>query len=205
MPRRQVTRALKAPDEAPSSLEQLDLGLIEGIVAAVPNPESGLIGILQKVQNVYGYLPEAVVKRVSRLTGVPASRIYGVITFYAQFSTVPIGRHKVCVCQGTACHVRGGHGVLHAVESKLGLKPGETDDDLVFTLETVTCLGACSLAPVLTVDGRYYGKLTGSRVLAALDAVSGEHGGGDGSAGSGENNDEDGGADGGEDRGGGRR
>lgn len=185
MPRRQVARTLKAPDEALSAPEQLDLGLIEGIVAAVPNPESGLIGILQKIQNVYGYLPETVVRRVSYLTGVPASRIYGVITFYAQFSTVPIGRHKVCVCQGTACHVRGGHGVLHAVESKLGLKPGETDDDLAFTLKTVTCLGACSLAPVLTVDGRYYGKLTAPKVLAALDAVSGEYGGGHGDAGPG--------------------
>ena len=102
-------------------------------------------------------------------------------------------------------HVRGGHGVLHAVESKLGLKPGETDDDLVFTLETVTCLGACSLAPVLTVDGRYYGKLTHSRVLAALDAVSGEHGGGGVGAGSGEDNGKNDDADGGEDGDGGRR
>ena len=167
---------LRALDEASSPPEQLDLGLIESIVAAASNPESELIGILQKVQYVYGYLPEAVVSKVSRLTGVPASRIYGVITFYAQFSTVPSGRHKVCVCQGTACHVRGGHGVLRAVEGRLGLKPGETSDDLAFTLDTVTCLGACSLAPVVTVDGRYYGKLTSSKVLAALDAVSGEYG-----------------------------
>ena len=176
MPRRQVTRTLKAPDEAPSSLEQLDLGLIEGIVAAVPNPESGLIGILREVQYAYGYLPEGVVTEVARRTGVPASRIYGVITFYEQFSTVPKGRHKVCVCQGTACHVRGGQGVLHAVEGRLGLKPGETSDDLSFTLDTVTCLGACSLAPVVTVDGRYYGKLTRPKVLTALGTVSGGDG-----------------------------
>jgi len=153
---------------------ELDLSLIERVVAAFSHPESELIGILQEVERVYGYLPEAVVNEVARLTGVPASRIYGVITFYAQFSTVPKGRHKVCVCEGTACHVRGGQGVLRVVKGRLGLKPGETSADLAFTLETVSCLGACSLAPVVTVDGQYYGKLTASKALAAIDTASGK-------------------------------
>jgi NADH-quinone oxidoreductase subunit E len=103
------------------------------------------------------------------------------VTFYAQFSTVPVGRHKVRVCQGTACHVRGGDEVLRAVERELGAKPGQTTADLSFGLDTVACLGACSLAPVMTVDGQYYAKMKGSRVPAVLKqygAVS--HPGGNG-------------------------
>ena len=106
------------------------------------------------------------VDEIARLTGIPASRIYGVVTFYAQFSTVPSGRHKVCVCQGTACHVRGGDEVLRAVRKDLSIAPGETTPDLDFTLDTVACLGACSFAPVMTVDGQYFGKMKGSRVAS---------------------------------------
>jgi NADH-quinone oxidoreductase subunit E len=177
MPRRPVTPVAETSNEAsPAPPDDLDLSPLAAIVAAVPDPESGLIGILQKVQAVYGYLPEPVVVEVARQAHVPASRIFGVVTFYAQFSTVPSGRNKVCVCQGTACHVRGGHGVLRAVEGKLGLMPGQTSEDLAYTLETVACLGACSLAPVVTVNGQYYGKLTGSKALAALEAATGDDG-----------------------------
>jgi NADH:ubiquinone oxidoreductase subunit E len=173
MPRRPVTPALKAPEEAvPAAQQDLDLSPIADIVAAVPDKVSGLIGILQETQAVYGYLPEAVVVEVARQSGVPASRVYGVITFYAQFSIVPQGRHKVCVCQGTACHVRGGFGVLRAVEGKLGIMPGETSDDMQFSLETVACLGACSFAPVMTVDGQYHAKMKGSRVAPIIDDLN---------------------------------
>lgn len=179
MPRRPVTPALKAPDEAFSAdQEDLDLNPIADIVAAVSDKVSGLIGILQKTQAVYGYLPEVVVREVERQTGVPASRIYGVVTFYAQFSIVPQGRHKVCVCQGTACHVRGGYGVLRAVENRLGIMPGETSDDMQFSLETVACLGACSFAPVMTVDGQYHAKMKGSKVAPIIDEVGPARGGG---------------------------
>lgn len=152
--------------------EALDLDAVALIVDRVGGSGSDLIPILQRLQNHYGYLPEAVVTEVARLTGVPSSRVYGVITFYAQFSTVPAGRHKVCVCQGTACHVRGGRAVRRAVENELGIKAGETSDDLAYTLETVACLGACSLAPVMTVDSQYYGKLTGAKVSAALEQLA---------------------------------
>jgi NADH:ubiquinone oxidoreductase subunit E len=172
MPRRPVTPALKAPDEAFSAdQEDLDLSPVAAIVAAVPDKVSGLIGILQKTQAIYGYLPEVVVGEVARQTGVPASRVYGVITFYAQFSIVPQGRHKVCVCQGTACHVRGGYGVLRAVENRLGIMPGETSDDMQYSLETVACLGACSFAPVMTVDGAYHAKMKGSKVAPIIDEL----------------------------------
>jgi NADH:ubiquinone oxidoreductase subunit E len=150
----------------------LDLDAVATTVERVGGSSSDLIPILQRLQNHYGYLPEAVVAEVARVTGIPSSRVYGVITFYAQFSITPAGRHKVSVCQGTACHVRGGRGVLRTVESELGIKAGETSDDLAYTLETVACLGACSLAPVMTVDAHYYGRLTGAKVSAALEQVT---------------------------------
>jgi NADH-quinone oxidoreductase subunit E len=177
MPRRQAE--VRGPEGAAAQdASEFDLGPIREIIAATPDPSGGLIAILQRVQHVYGYLPEPVVREIARLSEVPASRIYGVITFYAQFTTVPSGRHKVCVCQGTACHVRGGHEVLRAVEKELGVGPGDTTPDLDFGFETVACLGACSFAPVMTVDGQYYAKMKGSRVAPILSEF--EHGGREG-------------------------
>lgn len=178
MPRRIPS---ETPRHRPSSTEApaFDLSPLEQIVAAYYTSPGDLIPVLQRAQRHYGYLPDEVAAETARLTGMPASRVYGVITFYAQFSTVPSGRHKVRVCQGTACHVRGGHGVLRAVESGLGIKAGTTSDDLEHTLETVACLGACSLAPVMTVDSQYFGKLTGAKAAVALEQMSGDGGGSD--------------------------
>jgi NADH-quinone oxidoreductase subunit E len=148
--------------------EPLDLSAVAQIVADRCQSDADLIPILQQIQAHYGYLPEVVVAEIARLSGIPASRIFGVITFYAQFTTLPRGRHTVCVCQGTACHVRGAHDVLRSVEKALSLVPGETTADLDFSLETVACLGACSFAPVMTVDGQYFAKMRGSRVPAVL-------------------------------------
>jgi NADH-quinone oxidoreductase subunit E len=174
MPRRPVRWAREA--ELARDDDELDLSILPEIIGAERPPSSDLIPILQRVQRRYGYLPEPVVDEIARLTGIPASRIYGVVTFYAQFSTVPSGRHKVYVCQGTACHVRGGDEVLRAVVKDLSVGPGETTSDLDFTLETVACLGACSFAPVMTVDGQYFGKMKGSRVGPILDeSRSGSH------------------------------
>ena len=99
---------------------------------------------------------------------IPTSRIFGVITFYAQFYTTPRGRHTVRVCRGTACHVRGGKYVLKAVQQSLGIGENETTPDFKFTFETVACLGACALSPVLLVDKNYYGKLTPAKVEQVL-------------------------------------
>ena len=167
MARRPVTPVHEA-DPADEG-DQIDLTPLAEIIGQKRPPASDLIPILQRVQSRYGYLPEPVIEEIARLTGIPASRIYGVVTFYAQFSTVPSGRHKVCVCQGTACHVRGGDEVLRAVRKDLSIAPGETTPDLDFTLDTVACLGACSFAPVMTVDGQYFGKMKGSRVGPILD------------------------------------
>lgn len=168
MPRRQPASGAQAPPLGTDGAE-LDLSVVAKVVDRVGRSDGDLIPILQQVQADYGYLPEPVVEEIARLTGIQASRVYGVVTFYAQFSTVPSGRHKVCVCQGTACHVRGSDEVLRAVVKDLSVGPGETTPDLDFTLETVACLGACSFAPIMTVDGQYFGKMKGSRVVPILD------------------------------------
>lgn len=122
-----------------------------------------LIPLLQELQAAYGYLPADVVKRISERTGIPLSHIYGVITFYGQFYVEPHGKHTITVCRGTACHVRGGKKVLQSIKSMLRLEDGETSEDMLFSLETVACLGVCALSPVMVVDGNYYGKLTARR------------------------------------------
>jgi len=133
-----------------------------------PITEGAIIPLLQKLQDVYGYLPQTVVLEVARRTGLPPSRVYGVATFYAQFRLKPGGRHTVRCCRGTACHVRGGKKVLGAVRSALGIDDGETTEDMNFSLETVACLGACALSPVMMVNKNYYGKMTARRAQQVL-------------------------------------
>ena len=130
--------------------------------------EGVLIPVLQEAQEIYGYLPEEVLVTVGRHLGIPMSRIYGVVTFYAQFYLTPRGRHTVRVCRGTACHVRGGKNIRKAVQQFLGVEENETTSDSKFTFETVACLGACALSPVLLVDKNYYGKLTPAKVAQVL-------------------------------------
>ena len=127
-----------------------------------------LITILQKIQTKEGYLPAGKLDRVSADTGVPLSEIYSVATFYSQFRLKPAGRHQVMVCNGTACHVKGGNVLLKRLQTELGVEPGETTPDRMFTLDTVACLGSCFLAPVMTVDGEYYGKLTADAAVEVL-------------------------------------
>ena len=123
------------------------------------NDKSNLISLLQDVQNQYGYLPEVVLKKLSELIDIPLSRIYGVATFYNQFRLTPLGENVIRVCRGTACHVKNSSNILYALETELKIKAGETTKDKKFTLEVVNCIGACSIAPVITVDEDYYGKI----------------------------------------------
>jgi NADH-quinone oxidoreductase subunit E len=132
------------------------------------SPESNLIAVLQQVQDCFGYLPRMAIEEISRRTKIRLSRIYGVVSFYAQFYTEPHGRHTVRCCRGTACHVKGSGQVLAAVERALGVREGETTPDLMFYLETVACLGTCFLAPAIMIDDHYYGKLTPQRVESIL-------------------------------------
>ena len=134
-------------------------------------PADYLIPLLQEIQEGYGYLPPPVLSWVSERTGIPASRMYGVITFYAQFYTEPHGKHLVRCCRGTACHVRGGKKILNTVRNLLGIEEGESTEDMLFSLETVACLGACALSPVMVVDKGYYGKMTGRRAEQILQRM----------------------------------
>jgi NADH:ubiquinone oxidoreductase subunit E len=127
-----------------------------------------LIPLLQELQNGYGYLPMEVLKWVSGRTGIPMSRIYGVITFYTQFYLEPKGRHTIRCCEGTACHVKGGKRVAEAIVDELGVEAGGTTPDMKFTFETVQCLGTCFLAPVVMVDGDYYGEMTKDKLIKVL-------------------------------------
>jgi NADH-quinone oxidoreductase subunit E len=127
-----------------------------------------LITILQESQEKFRYLPAAAMQEISRFLNVPESTIYGVSTFYAQFKLTPLGKKVIRVCRGTACHVRGSGKVLAEVEKRLGVKAGETTADLEYTLETVACIGACALAPTMTIDNDTYGKMTTKKVAEVL-------------------------------------
>ncbi|RPJ00223.1 MAG: NADH-quinone oxidoreductase subunit NuoE [Deltaproteobacteria bacterium] len=148
--------------------QAFDLNRLEGILQKYKGQEGALIPILQEAQEIYGYLSEEVLNHLGKGLRIPTSRIFGVVTFYAQFYTTPRGRHTVRVCRGTACHVRGGKHVLKAVQQHLGIGENETTPDFKFTFETVACLGACALSPVLLVDKNYYGKLTPAKVEQVL-------------------------------------
>jgi len=144
--------------------EELDFSKLDPILEKYRGQEGALIPLLQEAQAVYGYLPEEALAYLAKGLKVPLSRVYGVVTFYAQFYTTKRGRHTVRVCRGTACHVRGGKGVLKSVQQFLGIGENESTPDFKFTFETVACLGACALSPVLLVDKTYYGKLTPAKV-----------------------------------------
>ncbi|MCX7911896.1 MAG: NADH-quinone oxidoreductase subunit NuoE [Dehalococcoidales bacterium] len=141
---------------------------LERILASFSGERSELIPILQRVQEEFGYLPEEVMKRIADFTRTPECTVFGVATFYAQFRLTPTGKKIIRVCRGTACHVRGSAKVLAEVEKRLGIRAGETTPDLEYTLETVACIGACALAPTMTIGGKTYGKMTTKKVAEVL-------------------------------------
>ena len=145
----------------------VDLEVIRGIIAKHGYEQSSLIAILQDIQSTFNHLPQKALKEVSRSTGIPLSRIYAVATFYKAFRLSPRGRHSIHVCLGTACHVRGGHRILEYLERKLGVRSGQTTEDLAYTLERVNCLGACAMGPMV-VDQKYMGKLKLDKIDSVL-------------------------------------
>jgi len=150
-----------------------DLAKAEAILAEMTPVDSGdLIPLLQRLQDAYGYLPAEVLAEVSERTGIPLSRMYGVITFYTQFSTTPRGRHTIRCCTGTACHVRGAKGVAEALLHEIDVEAGGTTADGRFTFENVACLGTCFLAPVIMVDDEYFGQLTPPKARAIVKNYS---------------------------------
>ncbi len=150
----------------------MDIGRIDQIVDRHHAEAGSLIQVLLDIQGENRWLPREALDRVAERLNVPASRVRHIVTFYKAFSLVPRGRHEVHVCLGTACHVRGAARVLDAAQNATGVKPGETDLGLEFSLETVNCLGCCALGPVVEIDGRVHGRMTpaaAAEVLKAMD------------------------------------
>lgn len=133
-----------------------------------------LIPVLQEIQGEFGYLPPEAMRAAARFCRVAPVEVFGAATFYAQFKFKPVGRHKVLVCQGTACHVMGGARVLEEMQSRLGVKPGDTTPDGQFTLETVACIGGCALAPAVVVDADTYGRVKPEKVTEILNEYKGK-------------------------------
>jgi NADH-quinone oxidoreductase subunit E len=137
---------------------------IQTIFSEFQGKQEEIIPIMQKVQDTYGYLPENSMREIAQFANIPESQVYGVATFYAQFRFTPRGEKRGMVCQGTACHVNGASKILEEIETALGIKEGQTTDDLEFSLETVACIGACSLAPAVMINGKVETRLDSKKV-----------------------------------------
>ena len=155
--------------------ESVDLTKLDDVLSKYKDMKGSLITILQHAQEVYGYLPLSVLDYISQVTGVKSAQIYGVATFYTQFRLKPIGQYLIMLCQGTACHVNGSDGIEEAIVEELGIHPGETTEDDLFTLNSVACLGCCSLSPVMMINGETYGKLTPQKTKEILRSLKKDH------------------------------
>ena len=153
-----------------------DFSLIADILANYGGSPSNLITILQKAQDIYGYLPKDVMYHIAEKVGVTPADVMGVATFYSQFRLTPIGKYLIMSCQGTACHVNGSERVSAAISEYLGIGNGETTVDGLFTLENVACLGCCSLAPVIMINGEAYGNLTPDSAVAVIKEIQSKEG-----------------------------
>ena len=141
---------------------------LKAAIAAMKDEPGSLMPIIQKAQEIYGYLPIEVQTMISDETGVPIERIYGIATFYAQFTLEPKGQYQISVCLGTACYVKGSSLVLEKIEEILGIQPGQCTPDGKFSLDSCRCVGACGLAPVMMINGEVYGRLTVDQVPGIL-------------------------------------
>ena len=139
------------------------------VIAKYKDSEGALIPILHEAQDIYGYLPIEVQKIISEQTGIPLAEIYGVVTFYTQFSLNPKGKYKIAVCLGTACYVKGAGKIIERIQEKLGIAPDDCTPDGKFSLEATRCIGACGLAPVITINEEVYGRLSIDDIDEILD------------------------------------
>lgn len=153
-----------------------DLSMLCDVLKTYGGTPTNLITILQKAQDIYGYLPKDVMYHVAENVGVTPADVMGVATFYSQFRLSPIGKYLIMSCQGTACHVNSSERVSAAISEYLGIKSGETTEDGLFTLEEVACLGCCSLAPVIMINGEAYGNLTPDSAVEVLKAIEKKEG-----------------------------
>ena len=133
---------------------------VEGLIDSYVDKKEQLISLLQDVQSEFNYIPQDVLVRISQKLEIPLSQVFSVATFFQAFSLKPRGRHTITVCLGTACHIKGGQRLVDKMERDYSLKPGETTEDMRFSLETANCLGCCALGPVMVIDGKYESKVT---------------------------------------------
>lgn len=157
---------------------KIDWEKVDSIIQSYGAKKSNLIAILQRVQEEFRYLPEDVMTYIgTKIEGLSPATVYGVATFYAQFSLLPKGKYEIKVCDGTACHVRGSMPVLNAIRARLNLKEDQlTSDDGLFSLETVSCLGACGLAPVVVINEKVYPQMTSDAIRIVIDTIVEEEG-----------------------------
>jgi len=149
----------------------VDLGLIDPLISKYKGKKGNLIPLLQGAQEMYGFIPKAIFEKLSDETGIPLSDMFGVATFYAQFRLTPVGKNIIKVCHGTACHVQNAKEISESLEETLNVKDGETTEDRFYTLESVACLGCCSLAPVMMIGEQAYGKLTGNEAAKIVKNI----------------------------------
>lgn len=150
----------------------MDLELVDLIVDKYQEKRTALISILHEVQDRYRYLPEEALRMVASRLRMDFNEIYGVATFYKAFSLVPVGKHSITLCMGTACHVRGGPKILRELKSLLHIEPGQTTPDRQFTLNVVNCLGVCAIGPVMMVDGKFYGEMNPMKARRLVEKMS---------------------------------
>jgi NADH-quinone oxidoreductase subunit E len=151
--------------------DEADLSLLDPLIRKYKGKKGNLIPLLQGAQDLYGFIPRAAFEKISRETGIELSDMFGVATFYAQFRLKPVGRNIIKVCHGTACHVQNAKEITEAIEEALKIKDGETTEDRFYTLESVACLGCCSLAPVMMIGEQTYGKLTGNESVKIIKNI----------------------------------
>ncbi|MEA4926546.1 MAG: NAD(P)H-dependent oxidoreductase subunit E [Syntrophomonadaceae bacterium] len=154
--------------------QELDHQKIARIVSAYPSEKRFILAMMQDVQKHFNYLPREAMELIAGHVDAPFSRIYSMATFYKAFSLVPKGRYNIKVCDGTACHIKGSNVLLDQVRKLLGIKPGETTEDGLFSIETVNCLGACAIAPVMVVNERVHPKVTSSSIVEIIKGYGGE-------------------------------
>jgi NADH:ubiquinone oxidoreductase subunit E len=147
----------------------MDLKKVDKIIDGYEGDTSWLVMILQDIQQEYHYLPAPAVQRISERLDIPLSRVYNVATFYSSLSLTERGKHLIRACDGTACHLRGANNVRDEIKRQLNIKEGQTTNDKVFTLDVVACLGACALAPVMSVDNICYGNMNPQKITETLD------------------------------------
>jgi len=147
---------------------KVELEDVDKLIEKNGKAKSSLIPLLQDIQHEYNWLPPETLRHVAEELGLPLIDVYGAATFYRSLSLKPRGRHIGTVCVGTACHVRGGERIVDAISREYGIRPGETTQDMNFTLETVNCLGCCAIGPILVLDGEYHGQMTSQRSLVLV-------------------------------------